>query len=443
MLRYLLMGSAAAVAAAAGAWAQPAPAPAPAAVAPAAFDARAAVAEIRRVLAENYVLPDMRPKLDAALAKGLADGRYDVADPRLFADRVNEDLAATGHDKHLNFRYAPEQAARMAAIRRQRDDAPPDAEQIRQAERRNHGIVELKVLPGNIRYMDLDGFVWAGPTSAAAYDNAMRFLSGGDAVIIDLRHNGGGSPDAVQYLVSHFLAPDTPLVTFYMGASHVDKLAALKTLPAGRMVGKPLYVLTSGRTASAAEEFTGHVGGFRIGELIGEKTAGAGFRNEFFAIPGGFLMSVSVGRAVLASTGRDWEGVGIAPTAPVAVEKALDLAQVHAMRRLAATAPPRDKAMLEGMATVISAKLEPVTPALPLPTYAGRYGERTIGLEGGALTWQRQGGPKLTMIPIGPNLFAFDGDPLGRVEFKVAGTSVTGFELVRGDGTREQVARGS
>lgn len=407
-----------------------------AAVATAPFDARAAVAEIRRVLAANYVLPEMRPKLDAALAKGLAEGRYDVADPRAFAERINADLAATAHDKHLNFRYAPEQASRLAARPRDDDDAPPSADDIAQANRHNHGIVELKLLPGNIRYMDMDGFVWAGPSSAAAFDNAMRFLAGGDAIVIDLRHNGGGSPEAVQYLVSHFLAPDTPLVTFYMGASKVDHVAALRTLPAGRLVGKPLYVLTSGRTASAAEEFTGHVAGYRLGETIGETTAGAGFRNAFFAVPGGFVMSVSVGRAVLASTGKDWEGVGIPASTAVPVDKALDVARIHAMRRLAQTAAPREKAAFEGMAAVLAAKVEPVTPALPLAAYAGRYGERIVAADAGGLTWQRQNGPKARMIALGPNLFAFEEDPLTRVEFKVAGSAVTGLDIIRGDGSR-------
>jgi len=420
--------------------AQPAPPPAPAA-APAAFDAKVAVAEIRRVLAANYVLPDMRAKLDAAFAKGLAEGRYDVADPRIFAERVNTDLAATAHDKHLNFRYAPEQAARFAARPRQDDDAPPSADDIAEARRHNHGIVELKLLPGNVRYMDMDGFVWAGPTSAAAFDDAMRFLAAGDAVIIDLRHNGGGSPEAVQYLVSHFLPAGTPLVTFHMGADKVNSLAALKTLPAGRLIGKPLYVLTSGRTASAAEEFTGHIAGYKLGETIGETTAGAGFRNTFFPIPGGFVMSVSVGRAVLASTGKDWEGVGIPASTAVPVDKALDVARMHAMRRLAQTGPAGEKAAYEGMAAVLAAKVDPVTPALPLGAYAGRYGDRIVAADAAGLSWQRQNGPKVRMIPLGPNLFAFEEDPLTRIEFKVAGDAVSGLDMIRGDGSRLAQAR--
>ena len=70
-----------------------------------------------------------------------------------------------------------------------------------------------------------------------------------------------------------------PLVTFYMRGESGETLKSLASLPAGRMVGKPLYVLTSGNSAIAAEEFIGHIGGYKLGELIGETSAGAGFRN--------------------------------------------------------------------------------------------------------------------------------------------------------------------
>jgi hypothetical protein len=256
-----------------------------------------------------------------------------------------------------------------------------------------------------------------------------------------LRHNGGGSPAAVQYMISHFLAPSRPIVTFHMGSDRVNRLSSLPTLPAGRMVGKPLYVLISGMTASAAEEFVGHVAGFKLGEIIGENTAGAGFRNTFFPVPGGFIISVSVGRAVLASTGKDWEGVGIAPTTRIAYDKALEVAQVHAMRRIAATAAPEEKAALEASATLLSAQTEPVTPALPLSAYTGNFGERTITLEDGKLAYSNGGGPKALVIPIDANQFVFVDDPVARLKYSVAGNEVTGFELTRSNGTRLNVNR--
>ncbi|WP_163355707.1 hypothetical protein, partial [Escherichia coli] len=52
------------------------------------------VAGIRKAIAENYVIAAKRAGLDAALAKGLASGRYEVADPGEFARRLNEDLYA-------------------------------------------------------------------------------------------------------------------------------------------------------------------------------------------------------------------------------------------------------------------------------------------------------------------------------------------------------------
>jgi hypothetical protein len=433
-----IMGCAVGLALTAGASAQPMP------TAEAKLDPRAIVADVRRILADNYVLADVRPKLDAALVQGLAAGHYNLSDPAELAERINADMQAVSPDKHLGMHYEPAQNAQLAArpAGAGADDAPPTPEEIRQATKFNHGILDMKVLPGNIRYIDLMGFFWGGKKTAEAYDNAMRFLKDGDAAIIDLRHNGGGSPDAVQYLISHFLEPNRPIVTFYMGANKVDHRSSLASLPAGRMVGKPLYVLTGGMTASAAEEFTGHVAGFRLGEVIGENTAGAGFRNEFFPVAGGYVISVSIGRAVLASTGKDWEGVGIAPTTKVDPAKALEMAQVHALRSIASAANGEEKQTLEAQATLLDAKLNPVATALPAKLYAGKYdGDRSVTLESGTLSYQRAGGPKVTMIALGPNEFGFNDDPRAQIRFTVAASSVTALKLVRGDGSTVDAPR--
>jgi hypothetical protein len=397
-----------------------APAPLP------ALDARAVVTDVRRVIAERYVLPERRPMLDAALARGLASGRYDVNDPGELAERINADLDRAGHDRHLNFRMDPRQAAMMAAGS---GPAPDNSAFERQVRAANHGVTELRVLPGNVRYLEYDGFMWMGPESAAALETAMRFLSGGDAVIIDLRRNGGGSPEAVQYIVSHFQPPGRPLMSFYMnGSATADRNETLADVPAGRMIGKPLYVLISGGTASAAEEFTGHVAGYHLGELIGQNTAGAGFRNDLVPIQGRFILSVSVGRAVLASTGRDWEAVGFAPTVPAPVAGALEVGHALALRRLAARATGPDRARLEAVAEGVAARAENRAPALPLAAYAGSYGERTVRVDGNRLYFQRGNRAPTALIALGGNRFAFDNDPGFRIEFQAADGRVSSFE---------------
>ena len=79
------------------------------------IDAKAVVADVRRILNENYVLPELRPQLDAALAKGLAEGRYDVTDTGALAERINFDLEAVAHDHHLGMHFDPKQSAELAA----------------------------------------------------------------------------------------------------------------------------------------------------------------------------------------------------------------------------------------------------------------------------------------------------------------------------------------
>jgi hypothetical protein len=143
----------------------------------------------------------------------------------------------------------------------------------------------------------------------------------------------------------------------------------------------------------------------------------------------------------LASTGKDWEKVGIPPTIKADQGDALEVAQIHALRKLASNATGRDKAVFEGSAQVLEAQLKPVSTSLPLPQYVGVYGVRHITNEDGKLTFQREGGPKGQLVAVGPNEFAFISDPMQRVKFKVAGNSATELLLIRSDGSTAVAAR--
>lgn len=390
-------------------------------------DTQAVVAEVRRLIAEKYVVPERRPALDAVLAEGLKSGRYDVPEPGLLAERINADLGRVGRDWHLTFTYDPGQ---FAAITARTSAHRPDPSAVeRQVRMRNHGVRELRVLAGNVRYLELGGFEWIGEESEAALDTAMQFLSGGDAVVIDLRRNGGGHPRAVHHIISHFLEPDRPLVTFYEGGKASATAATLRNLKVPRMTGVPLYVLTSGGTGSAAEEFAGHVAGYRLGQVVGASTSGGAYTNQLFPVKGGFVLSVSTGRPVLASTGKDWEGVGIAPTIAAPAEAALDVAHAHALRHLAAGADTSRREELEALASTIEAMSRPGTPTMPLDAYAGTYGERRIFVEGGQLWYRQAARLKRPLVSLGGHRFAFSDDPSTHLVFRPAGARMEAFDL--------------
>lgn len=391
-------------------------------------DARAAVAEVREVIAKRWVLAEHRARLDAILAKALASGRYDVTDPAVLAERIDEDLKRIGHDRHLGFEFDREEAAIIAA--RDHQEEPDSSAFERQTRLANHGVSELRLLPGNVRYMAYDQFRWMGPESAAALDGAMRFLAGGDAIVIDLRRNGGGFPEPVRYLISHFMPANQLLSTFYEGEK-VERGFTSEKLPAGRVIGKPLYVLVSANTASAAEAFAGMTKGHRLGEVVGETTEGAGLSNELVPIDGRFVLSVSTARVVLASTGRNWEAVGIAPTIRTPAAQALEVAHGHALRRIAVHAPPQERPGLEAWAEGVAARLEPRQPALPLTAYAGAFGERNVNLQQGKLYYQRGSGDRIPLVPLGGNRFAFDNDPTLRLAFVQVGNRVNAITIER------------
>jgi hypothetical protein len=297
----------------------------------------------------------------------------------------------------------------------------------------------LKLLPGNIHYLALEGFYWGTPEAEAALGTAMRFLKDGDAVILDLRRNGGGWPPAVAALAGYFLPQGTPLTRFEMRGAPGE--ASRTPAAPFSLAGKPLFVLTSGDTASAAEEFASHVSAFGFGTLVGAKTAGAAYRNEFAALPGGFYISVSVGRPVHAKTGRDWEATGVAPALITEPEGALVRAQAEAMAAVAARAPASERATAERLLVYYRALAQPLQPGRAARVYAGRYGDRRVEVDGAGLTLRQGGRSPSRLVALGPDRFAVEGDPALQLRFIVKDEAAIAVELDRGEREPSRVPR--
>lgn len=402
-----------------------------------------ALDEIRAIVSKFYVFPERRAAIVERLTQAQAAGRYDLDDPFAFAGAVSADLAAASHDRHMYINVDPAQYAAATAPAASDDGSGQSNAFWRNlALENNHGLTEMRVLPGNIRYLKLAPFHWVNDESGRAYDDAMRFLGGGEAIIIDLRGNGGGNGAGVQYLTSHFLGPDVLLQTFYLRGEAPAQSRTLFNVPAGRLTGKPLYVLIDGGVASAGEEFAYHVEQFHLGELIGAKTAGAANNNELMPVSPGFILSVSTGRPVHAVSGTNWEGVGVSPTLDTPPAEALDVAQSRALAALAVskTATADEKARYSWMQQNLEAKLHPVSvEAGRLKPLAGSYDEYRVTFHDGALWLARGARPERRLIPLSADgLFVIDGGELTRVRLTPAA-----LELIRpGGAPASRFARG-
>jgi hypothetical protein len=409
----LLLVSTGALLGAAPATAQVAPQPdraAPDAVTPAQRDGL--LAAIEAAIRADYVFPEKRAAMIDRLEQARRDGRYATSDAGVLAQRLSEDLGASSGDHHVYLNYDPKRYA-MAMHAPAPGDGAADSYDRSQSARDNSGLVEMRILGGNVRYLKIARFGWIADETGAAYDDAMRFLRGGDAVIIDLRANPGGDSAAVRYLVSHFLDPDTLEYSFLEGSKPPVQMRTLDYLPAGRMKGKPLFVLIDGGVASAAESFAYDVRQFRLGELVGARTLGGANNNKFVPIAPGFMLSISYGRPVHAVSGANWEGSGVEPSVATnpadALARAQDLALQHLKEQKDAS--PEAIAEYDWALVEVQSRLHPVALApARLQALAGRYGDIEIKLEGGVLWMVRANRPPRRLVPLTEDgLFGVEG----------------------------------
>lgn len=303
------------------AWSQPRPPEWPAAPLDAAARTQVA-AELARQLRERYVFPDrvkdIEPQLQAAAA--------DAKDTRQLAERLNAALAAATQDKHLRVDAMPERPGGARA------EAAEMAESFRYG---NYGVVRVERLRGNLGYLDLRMFAparEAGPVLAAA----MALLAQTDALIIDLRRNGGGEPETVQLLASYLFDKPTPLVDIHWRAGNrVEKHQTSATVPGPRYgQSRPVYVLTERNTFSAAEDFAWNMKHRQRATLVGETTGGGAHPGDFFRLSPQLGAFIPTGRSVDPQNGGNWEGTGVTPDHAVPAPEALTVAQRLAIQQL-------------------------------------------------------------------------------------------------------------
>ncbi len=374
---------------------------------------------VSAALNEVYVFPDLAKEMEKFIRKQYKKKAYrEITSTVEFAQKLTEDLRSICHDRHLRVGYfSDELFARMAG------DTLTDegrAAELAEEQYDNFGWRELKRLPGNIGYVKFNQFADAQSAGATAVA-AMNFLAYCDAIIFDLRENGGGSPSMIQLISSYFFDESVHLNSFYIRKEDTVKQFWTQAHVQGpRMVEAELFVLTSQYTFSGAEEFTYNMKNMARGTIIGETTGGGAHpvtRRGFANLNIG--MSLPFGRAINPISGTNWEGTGIEPHIAVPADDALDVAILEAAKTLLAKTEDEDrKFRLQWMIDEKEIERNPV-PVAPeeLQLLVGGYGPRSITLENGELYYQREERPKYRLIPMGEDTFMLNGLDYFRVQF--------------------------
>jgi C-terminal processing protease CtpA/Prc len=171
----------------------------------------------------------------------------------------------------------------------------------------------------------------------------MTFLSNSDALILDLRRNGGGDPEAIRVLLSYFFDKRTHLNDIYFrdGNRTIESWTSAK-VPGKKYLNKDVYVLTSKRTGSGGEECAYDLQCLHRATLIGTSTWGGANPGGVFRLTDHFSAFIPGGRAINPYTKKNWEGTGVTPDITVDADKALAVAQKMALEKLLAATTDND-----------------------------------------------------------------------------------------------------
>lgn len=277
--------------------------------------------EVCHRLKTRYIFPEVAEELSDVLRSRLTDGAYDGLADEPFAEVVTRDLQSVNGDKHLRLRFHvdPVQDGGEGSF-------DVDAHRA-EAELNGYGLARVERLPGNVGHLDTRRF-YGAEIAGPAVTAAMSLLAGTDALLIDVRANGGGDPNTVALTCSYLFDEQTHLNDVYFREG--DRTQQFWTSPyvPGRRFGneKPVWVLTGPATFSAAEDLSYSLQQQKRAKTVGERTRGGAHPRDQYKVADHLDVTISCARAINPVSRTNWEGVGVVPDIPVPASEAFSTA---------------------------------------------------------------------------------------------------------------------
>jgi hypothetical protein len=373
-------------------------------------------------LNNNYVFPEKAESISLFLQSQLSKNVYAayLKNPQKLAEQIEKDINKIHQDPHLHIHYDPGFVAQ--------ESAKPSEDEINQVKKywkeQNYSFPKVEILPGNIGYLPFKGFVDDIESAKPTIYSALKFLANTSAIIIDLRENQGGSPEMVSQIESYFFkeknhmndlinrsAKDTTV--FYADPAKADSLN----------LTMPVYILTSQKTFSAAEDFSYGMQQAKRARIVGEITGGGAHPQMPFSIGQGFVCTIPFARSYNPITKTDWEGTGVIPDVRVDADNAFLKAQELVFtEQLPGAKSEKEKRKSEYyLRSLIPAKEATNIPFNLFSQFAGNYPDVTIYLDKNKLYSKNNHNRKVSELKhIVNNLFVLEEN--AQIEFFKDGT---------------------
>jgi hypothetical protein len=248
-------------------------------------------------------------------------GDYDsVTDGQALARLVEKHLREDSRDNHFTMEYTRNVFPDFS------QPPPPEAQARYRAamQQANCTFEKVEIRPHNVGYLKLNSFPDL-PACQATATAAMSTLNHADALIFDLRDNRGGYANMVVFLAGYLF--DHPEYMFNSRDAISEETWTRSPVPGSLLADKPVYILTSSRTYSGAEQFSFDLKMLKRATLIGETTGGASHSGVLHNLDDHFAVGIPETKPINPFSASDWAITGVEPDVKVKAADALDTAE--------------------------------------------------------------------------------------------------------------------
>lgn len=313
-------------------------------------DCRAPILRMADELERDYVYPAVGRSYAKMLRENVKHGRYaGCAEPEALSKTLTEDLKTISYDRHLRVRPVRDDPSGGSAPVDGSPTSKPGTPTQNSVPLRPSAVDDARWITPGVAYIRFNLF----PGDTDTLDYVRRFMvehASARSLIIDARGHHGGGIDEMNVILPYLYAESTILVDMSVAEDVVKdqgfpipeseffrKVQGLsgfvqyehRVVPNGsehRLRKAKVFYLTSAKTGSAAEHLALAFKRTHRATLIGERTGGANHFGGFVPIGEGLEFFLPMGRTFDPATGKDWEGIGIAPDIAVPADQALSVA---------------------------------------------------------------------------------------------------------------------
>ncbi|MEH6305499.1 S41 family peptidase [Olivibacter sp. CPCC 100613] len=279
-------------------------------------------------LVEVYPFPEISTKYQQALLKREKAGHYKGLSEDSLAKKLTEDLRVTHKDVHLRVMRNEETYKRLLEPSERRSD---DSTEWKRMKVQNYGFKSVQIDGAkSTAYLDIPGPFWGTQESFEMATAAMNMAAHSQYVILDIRHNPGGTGHMGRFIASYFYSAGNE--KFYLNGFHKNRALdeqewTYSFVPGRRNPKAKVYILVGPGTASASEGLAYAMQKLGRATIVGDTTAGAGIAGSFVPLKRNLIAFVPVKMVVAPRSDEGWEGTGVIPDVLSGDEDALDVAR--------------------------------------------------------------------------------------------------------------------